>query len=247
MPPATDAPGGAGVPPAVRVGILIEGADVIRAPDDLPWWIERGVVAIGLTWARGSRYADGNAAEFRTSPRGLTPIGRDMVRAMDALNVVHDVSHLSHRAMDELLSMTDRPVIASHSNCLALLDAGNERHLRDDHIREIAARTAKGGACGVIGLNLCANFIRPGLREGERPSIDEAIAHVEHICEIVGHRRAVGLGSDLDGGFSAVHLPAGIDEPRDFIRLAEALRDRGWSDDDVAGFAWGNWARFFGL
>ena len=236
-----------GKAPDLRLGILIEGADVIRSPDELPWWVDHGAIAIGLTWARGSRYADGNTAEFRTSPRGLTPLGHDMVRAMDALNVVHDVSHLSHRAMDELLSMTDRAVIASHSNCLALLDAGNERHLRDDHIREIASRTNKAGACGVIGLNLCANFIRPGLRDGERPTIDDAIAHAEHICEVVGHRRAAGLGSDLDGGFSALHLPDGIGAPRDFVRLAEGLRNRGWNDAEVEDFAWGNWARFFAL
>lgn len=247
-------PGGMVAPPGaeatrLRVGILVEGADVIHGPADLAWWVQRGVVAVGLTWARGSRYADGNAAEFRRSPRGLTDLGREMVRAMDALDVVHDVSHLSHRAMDELLSMTDRAVMASHSNCQALLGGEDERHLRDEHILEIASRNRGGerGACGVIGLNLYAGFVREGIREGERPTVEEAIRHVEHVCEVVGHRRAVGLGSDLDGGFSAARLPDGIDAPRDFVRLAEGLRNRGWSDEEVAGFAWGNWASFFAV
>lgn len=233
---------------AVSVGILVEGADVIASPEDLRWWVDRGVAAVGLTWARGSRYADGNAAEHRKTPRGLTPAGREMVLAMDEAGVVHDASHLSHRAMDELLSLTGEAVMASHSNCLALLERDNERHLRDEHIREIASRTSRhAGGQGVIGLNLCANFIRPGLIQGDRPSVEEAVRHVEHVCEVVGHRRCVGLGSDMDGGFSAEHLPLGINAPRDLVRLAEGLRDRGWNDEDVEGFAWGNWARFWGI
>ena len=73
--------------------------------------------------------------------------------AMDALGVVHDLSHLSDVSMDQLLELTDRPVIASHSNCRALLPGDDMRHLRDESIREIARRG------GVIGLNLCRNFI----------------------------------------------------------------------------------------
>jgi membrane dipeptidase len=228
-------------PAPLHVGVLIENADPIRSPDDLPWWKERGVVAIGLAWAKSSRYAMGNSTPHEERI-GLTHLGRAMVRAMDALGVVHDVSHLSDRAMDELFSITDRPVIASHSNCRALLkDPRNQRHLRDESIREIARRG------GVIGLNLCRNFIAPlpYRKEDPRPSIEQAIAHVEHVCGVAGGRGHVGLGSDLDGGFSANDLPEGINRPGDFEKLADALRARGWRETDVEGFAHGNWARFF--
>ncbi len=56
-----------------------------------------------------------------------------------------------------------------------------------------------------------------------------------------------GLGSDMDGGFTSAALPGWIDHPRDLEKLANGLRKRGWSDEDVAGFAWGNWARFWKL
>ncbi len=218
----------------VSIGILMENADPIRSPDELGWWVERGVIAIGLSWAVQSRYAGGNS-----TGTGLTDLGRGMIDAMDALGVVHDLSHLSQNATDEMLERAKGPVMASHSNCRALLGGENERHLTDPTIKEIASRD------GVIGLNLCAPFVRHTIQKGDRPSIDDALRHVEHICELVGHRRCVGLGSDLDGGFSADHLPDGIDAPEDFEKLASGLAERGWSDDDVNGFAHANWTSFF--
>ncbi len=224
--------------------ILMECADPIREPAELAWWAERGVAAIGLAWARGSRYASGNSEPSCSSAIGLTDLGRQLVSEMDRLGIVHDASHLSDRALSDLFALTDRPVIASHSNVRALLDGKSQRHLTDEAIREIGRRA------GVIGLNLVRNFIRTGLNRddpGDRPSIAEAINHVERICELMGHRRGVGMGSDLDGGISGHDLPRGIDRPRDFVRFAEELAARGWSDAEVEAFAWGNWARFWGL
>jgi membrane dipeptidase len=226
---------------SLRLGILVECADPIRSPDELPWWAERGVVAVGMSWVHGSRYSGGNGPSG--DGVGITKIGRDFVQAMDALDLVHDVSHLSQRALDDLLSLTDRPVIASHSNCRALIDGKNARHLPDDAIREIGRRG------GVIGLNLYSPFLRAGLtydRPG-RASIDDSVRHIEHIAALHGHGRGIGLGSDMDGGFGADRLPAGIDVPADLEKLAGALTARGWSDERVDAFAWGNWARFFGL
>lgn len=231
--------------PWLHLGILVECADPIRDPSELRWWADRGVVAIGLTWARGSRYAAGNSEASCSSPTGLTPPGHDMAAAMDELRIAHDVSHLSWRAMDDLLAASPRPMIASHSNCSALLDGAsakpNQRHLRDDHIHEISRRG------GVIGLNLFSAFLRPGLTPENpgRASIDEAIAHVEHICAVAGDRLHVGLGSDMDGGFGATLLPDGIDTPRDLEKLAAALIARGWTPDQVHDFRWRNWARFW--
>ncbi len=222
----------------LHVGVLVENADPIREPDELPWWVERGVVAIGLTWSKPSRYACGNLSTRTDEDTGLSGIGLEMVDAMDTLGVVHDLAHLSDRAMDELLARTDKPVMNSHSNCRVVHDDAYNRNLRDESIDEIVRRG------GVIGLNLCRFFLAP--IEGDyRPTIDQTVAHVEHICERAGHRRAVGLGSDMDGGFGAGGLPEGIETPSDLVRILEALSARGWSDDDLAGFAHGNFTRFF--
>jgi membrane dipeptidase len=228
----------------ISLGILMECADPIRTPDELDWWAQRGVVAIGMAWGRGSRYASGNSEPSCSGPVGLTDIGLALVRRMDDLGIVHDISHLSDRALADLLEATDRPIIASHSNCRALLDGVSQRHLTDAAIKEVGRRG------GIIGLNLVKYFVRTGLSRtdpADRPTADEAAAHVEHICGLMGHRRGVGLGSDLDGGISGHDLPAGIDSPSGFRLLADALARRGWSGADLHNFEWGNWARFWRL
>jgi membrane dipeptidase len=224
----------------ISLAILVEGADGIRTPDELPWWVSRGVVAIGLAWAKQTRYAGGNGCET-----GLTDLGREMIRAMDRLGVVHDVTHLSDASLAELFERAEGPIIASHSNCRALLDDGTlalgprQRHLTDDAIREIGRRG------GMIGSVLFSPFIIRGGKRDRRATLAEWADHVERQCDLMGNRRQVGLGSDADGGFSALMLPEGIDRPRGYVRLAETLRDRGWSDAEVQGFAWGNWADFW--
>jgi membrane dipeptidase len=221
----------------------MECADPIGSPDELDWWADNGVVAIGMSWWHQSRYAGGNGVET-----GLTDLGRELIPRMDALGIVHDASHLSDASLHELFERTDATVVATHSNSRAIMSRAREatkidlqRHIPDELIGEIARRG------GVIGLNLFRRFIQPDLGPAERPTIDAAVAHVEYICEIAGHRRAVGLGSDMDGGLTANDLPEGINRPADLSRLADALSTRGWSDEDIRAFAWGNWARFWGL
>lgn len=232
--------------PALRIGILMENADPIRSPRELEWWASEGVVAVGLTWAKSSRYATGNSEDPASNKVGVTQAGAELVREMDRIGIVHDLSHLSDRATDDLLSMTDKPVIASHSNSRAIIAASPgaptnlQRHLTDETVREIGRRG------GVIGLNLLSQFLIPGGGRDRRATIDEAIAHVERICELTGSRGHVGLGSDADGGISRERLPAGINLPADFASLSEALSTRGWSEEDVEGFTHRNWCEFWG-
>jgi membrane dipeptidase len=211
----------------------MEGADPIRSPEHVPSWHARGLRIVGLTWAAGTRYAGGNSSKSGEGP--LTPLGIDMIRALDDARIIHDVSHLSDAAFDGLMQHARGTIIASHSNCRSLLDPNNQRHLRDDQIKAIANR----GGGGVIGLNLYSKF----LAIGRRATITDCVAHVEHIAEIMGHRRGVALGSDMDGGFTPSDLPIGLDHPSKLPALADALRDAGWSDEEVRGFAGENWRR----
>jgi len=252
---------------ALRVGVLIEGADGVRSPEELEWWVGRGVVAIGLTWARASRYATGNATDPSGDP-GLSDLGRAMVRAMDQVrtdagrSVVHDASHLSDRSLWQLFELTDRVVVASHSNARAVvarkaLEAGAipadirlksnaaeivlQRHLSDGAIKEIARRG------GIVGLNVYSPFVIPGASRDRRATVEEWCEHADHVVQVVGHHRAIGIGTDMDGGFSAERLPVGMSEPRDLELLAQGLVKRGWSEGAVEALAWGNWARFWGI
>jgi len=212
----------------IKVVILMEGADPIRSPDDAKVWFDRGVRLVGLTWAKGSRYAGGNA---KHGP--LTSAGRELIAELDRLGVVHDLSHLSDPAIDDLLEMTTGRVVATHSNCRTLL-GDSQRHLTDEVIAEIALRE------GVVGVNLFTKFL---LNRG-RATVDEAVEHVLHITDVMRRRDGIGLGSDADGGFPPTQLAAGLEHPRLYGAMLERLRRRLWSDEELAGFAHGNWLRF---
>ena len=225
------------------VGVLMENADPIRTPDELGWWVDSGVVAIGLTWKERGRYAGGNGCVGGEAV--LTDLGKELLDAMEEEGVVLDVSHLSDAALDAALERFGGGVIASHSNCRSIVGVGepewDQRHLTDEAIKEIGRRG------GVIGLNLVRYFIRRGLAADDpaRPSVSEALDHVERVCELVGSRACVGLGTDMDGGITACDLPEGIDRARDVVKLVEALGERGWCESDLAGFARENWLRVF--
>ncbi|MCR9076012.1 MAG: membrane dipeptidase, partial [bacterium] len=79
----------------IRLGVLVECADPITSPDELDQWVDMGVVAIGMAWWHQSRYAGGNGTDHHKPGNGLTDLGRELVKRMDELGVVHDLSHLS--------------------------------------------------------------------------------------------------------------------------------------------------------
>lgn len=228
----------------LKLGILMEGADPIETPEKLDEWADAGVIAIGLTWARRSRYAGGNATPTDDPKVGLSEIARELIPRIDARAIVHDLSHLSQRATDELLALTDKPVIASHSNCRSLMggrdDPGTQRHLADETIKEIARRG------GVIGINLLSDFLSPALASAQRATIAHVADHIERVCELTGSKSHVALGSDADGGFGADRLPRGIDALTDLGRITDTLAKRGWSDVEQQGFMRGNWMNFWG-
>jgi len=215
---------------ALSVVLLMEGADPIRHPAEALWWHRKGIRLVGMSWWSGSRYAGGNG-----KPGPLTEAGTELVAALDELGIIHDVSHLSDEAADGLLQATALPVVASHSNSRQLMDGKDQRHLTDELAAEIGKRS------GVIGLNLCTRFLTMKER---RATIEETVAHVERFAGIMGHRRGVGLGSDMDGGFGADQLPAGISQPRDLQLLADGFAAAGWNDEDISGFASDNWLGF---
>lgn len=208
----------------LRVVILMEGCDPIESPEAVRRWFDAGVRIFALSWAQGSRYAGGNAA-----PGGMTSEGRRLLRELEALGAIVDLSHLSDEAFDETLECFGGAVIASHSNARALLDP-SPRHLRDDQARRIADRD------GVIGLNLYGRF----LASARPATIDDAQRHLEHWRRVVGAGH-IGLGSDFDGGFGPSECPAGLRRPEDLPRLLALLRARGWSDDEIRRFACDSW------
>ena len=212
----------------LQVILLMEGADPIKSPENVQFWWDAGVRIVGLTWATGSRYAGGNAL-----PGPLTEEGCELISALDEVGMIHDISHLADEAVDELLNISASSVIASHSNVRALMQIDNQRHLRDEHIHAIVQRG------GMIGLNLYQRF----LSQGNNATVQDAVQHVEYICNLVGSCAYIGLGSDADGGFGASSLPKELNHPAKWYNLLDELGRVGWTQEELEGFAYRNWQR----
>jgi membrane dipeptidase len=148
--------------------------------------------------------------------------------------------------MDELsarqsLDMYAGPIIASHANAAALLPGydGN-RLLPEDVIKGLIARDA------VIGVVPFCAFLKAGWKMGDKRddiTLTTLAAHVDHICQMAGDARHVGLGSDFDGGFGLNAIPAGMDTIADLQDLGPILKAKGYQDEEVTAILGENWLR----
>jgi len=154
---------------------------------------------------------------------GLTQQGREYVRRAQEVGMVIDVSHISDEGFWDIMDITQKPVIASHSNSRALCDI--TRNLSD----EMYVALCKTG--GTTGINLCPEFL------GESADLDMVCDHIFHFVDIAGSDKHVSLGSDLDG---ISHLPAGFAGVQDYPRIADRLLQRGLSEKSVANIFWNN-------
>jgi membrane dipeptidase len=212
--------------------LLLEGADPIRTPADAEEWVRAGVRIVGLAW-RQTRYAGGTGA-----PGPLTPAGVTLVAELDRLGVIHDASHLAEEAFWQLLDRSKGPVIASHSNCRAIVPT--DRQLSDDMARAIFARD------GVVGINFYDRFLlSPAEYKTRRATLADVVTHVRRLCDLAGDTRHVGLGTDMDGGLGREQIPEEIRTAADLPRVAEALSTAGFDDAAVAGIMGLNWVRYF--
>lgn len=211
----------------IGVVVLMENADPIRTPADLSAWVDRGLRLVGPAWQR-TRFAGGTHA-----PGPLTPLGRDLVRALTEHGIPLDVSHLAEESFWDVLDLGPAHVLASHSNARALTPT--DRHLTDDMVRAVGERD------GVVGLVLGNEFVKDGVTKATPKAdvtLDDVRAQAEHVAGLVGWDR-VAIGSDFDGGFGLQETPAGITRGADFAKLGAIAPAEHRAD--VLG---GTWLRF---
>ncbi len=217
---------------------LMEGADGIRSPKELSEWYDMGLRLIGLAWA-GTRYCGGTQ-----EPGPLTPEGRELITAMADYNFVLDLSHMDQAAALESLDRYEGPVMATHSNCAALMKgADTNRHLPDHVIEGLIERD---GVIGLIPLNsfLKVGWLRKNGSRRDEVHLDTLIAHIDHVCQIAGDSLHAGIGSDFDGGFGLQSIPSELDSIADLQKIAVGLKARGYNETDVENILGGNWLRF---
>jgi membrane dipeptidase len=212
--------------------MLLEGADPLRTPADVADWHAAGMRIVGLAW-KETRYAGGTG-----QPGPLTTEGIQLVKHLDRFGIIHDTSHLAEDSFWQLLDLTPGPVMASHSNCRAIVST--DRQLSDEMIRALARRG------GVIGINFFDRFLLPPDQQGKRrATLADVALHARRICDLAGSANHVAIGTDMDGGLGRDEIPIEIETSADLPRVAEALSSAGFNDVDVTAIMGGNWLAFF--
>jgi membrane dipeptidase len=234
-----------------KIALLItfEGVEPLGTDLDLlRIFYELGVRAIGLTHARSNAAGHGGIFASRgSSPEGLTEFGRDLVRECEALGVIIDLAHINPAGFNDVLSMTTKPPIVSHTNVRRYYDI--ERNISDDQIKMIGERH------GVIGIN--SVLVGP---KKEESTLDRYVDHIEYIANLIGID-GVAIGFDF---FEFIYsqwpesakreLAEKLTTPQ-FIpdlknhsharNLTRKLIERGFNDEEIEKILRGNWLRIF--
>jgi membrane dipeptidase len=224
--------------PRCPIGFIfsMEGADPILSPSSVAEWWEAGLRVVGPAHYGLSAYAHGTGAAG-----GLTEAGRDLLRAMEEVGMILDVTHLADDSFWEAVKLFKGPVLASHNNCRALVPG--DRQFSDNQIRYLIERGS------VIGAVCDTWMLYPGWERGKTPNSVvtlEAVAnHIDHVCQIAGNSLHSAIGSDLDGGFGTEQSPCDLDTIADLQKIPDLLRKRGYKEKDVEAIMHANWLRFF--
>lgn len=244
--------------------IGVEGGHMIEERlDYLDSLYRRGARYLTLTWNNSLSWATSANDEMRNpgklSHKGLNDFGRSVVRRMNELGMMVDLSHVGRQTFFDALEVTTKPVLVSHSNAYAVM--AHPRNLQDDQLRALA----KNG--GVVCVNFYSGFLDPAhyskinklyaqyvgdtikrstdakfarlpaeAKEALRPPLSILLDHIDYLVEVAGIDH-VGVGSDFDGISST---PKGLDDCSDFPKITEGLLQRGYSETDIRKILGGN-------
>lgn len=224
---------------ALPIGYLLslEGADSLITIAHLERAWNDGLRAIGPAHYGPGVYAQGTSTEGPFSARGL-----ELLREINRLGLILDVTHLSDECFWQALQVASGPIWASHHNSRTLVP--HQRQLSDEMFRALAERGA------VIGTALDAWMMIPGWERGKTTPqsadlhLDKLAEHIDHFCQLIGNARHVGLGTDLDGAYGNEQTPLELDTIAGLQQLPVLLQKRGYAEDDIAGILHGNFIRF---
>ncbi|MFO7982219.1 MAG: membrane dipeptidase [Desulfuromonadales bacterium] len=208
--------------------LLLENADALADLKDFSRLRTWGIRTVGLTHAGRNRLACGNSVR---DPQGLTAEGMRVVRELSRHPLALDVAHLASPGFYQLLEMTDRPLISSHTGLRAFCDT--PRNLDNEQVRLLIERG------GILGLSAAPEMLRPS---GEA-AFDDFLNQLDWLVQRYG-AEGIALGSDF-GGFDGINR--GMEDCSCFAAAGEALLSRGYKSEAVSKIMGGNWARLYRL
>jgi membrane dipeptidase len=215
--------------------LSMEGADPVLRPDQVQEWWDAGLRIIGPTHYGVSPYGHGTATEG-----GFFEQGPALLKEMERVGMILDVTHLSDQCFDEAMDLFGGPMLASHHNNRTLVP--NQRQLSDEQTKILIQRGAVIGHALDIWM-MEPNYVR-GVTKVEVP-LERICEHIDRVCQLAGNARHAAIGTDLDGGYGREQSPSDLDTIADLQRLPDMLRKRGYKEEDIEGIMVGNWIRFF--
>lgn len=211
-----------------------EGAEPIDPQlNALEVFYRAGLRSLGLVWSRPNAFAEGVPFRWQSSPDtgpGLTPAGRDLVRACNRLGIMLDLSHLNERGFWDVAGLSTAPLVATHSNAHAL--SPTTRNLTDEQLDAVRE------SGGVVGVNFAVSFTRADGAQNADTPLDDLARHFSHLAERMGVDH-VAFGSDFDG----TTVPRELGDAAGLPRLVDALRRAGFGQADLRKMATENWLR----
>ena len=217
--------------------LSLEGADSLVDLSYLEKAYSYGLRAIGPAHYGPGRYSPGTG---ESGP--LTNKGVELLKEMESLDMILDVTHLTDEAFKQAMDLYRGPVWASHHNCRALVHY--QRQLTDEQIKILIERNAVIG--GVLDAWMLKNDWIRGKSDPkeEEVKLERLIDHYDHICQLAGNSDHIAIGSDLDGMYGTEQSPYDMDTIADLQKLKDILKARGYSTADTAKIFHGNWLRF---
>ena len=217
--------------------LSLEGADSLVDLSYLEKAYSYGLRAIGPAHYGPGRYSPGTG---ESGP--LTNKGVELLKEMESLDMILDVTHLTDEAFKQAMDLYRGPVWASHHNCRALVHY--QRQLTDEQIKILIERNAVIG--GVLDAWMLKNDWIRGKSDPkeEEVNLERLIDHYDHICQLAGNSDHIAIGSDLDGMYGTEQSPYDMDTIADLQKLKDILKARGYSTADTAKIFHGNWLRF---
>jgi microsomal dipeptidase-like Zn-dependent dipeptidase len=203
----------------IENGLALEG-DL----QNVKHFAERGVVYITLCHNGDNDICD--SARGNNTHGGVSAFGEQVIREMNRLGLMVDLSHAGEKSFYDALDISSTPIVCSHSSCRALCD--HPRNLTDEQMRRLAQ------AGGVMQVTLYNGFL---VREGEATILD-AFAHLEHAISIMGIDH-VGLGTDFDGDGGI----CGLRDSSELLQFTRQLLSRRYSEADIQKIWGGNFLR----
>ncbi len=195
---------------------------------------KQGLRGLCITWAETNKFGHGAMFKGEQLKEGLTELGKELVTRAQSLGITVDVSHLNDPSFWDVVEVTRKPFIASHSNARAVCK--HPRNLTDDQIKAVKE---KGGT---IGINFSMKFLDDDWKATKGKGLTFATfkKHIDHIAAIAGVE-TVAMGSDYDG----TRIPPCLQTPAAFPALFQYLNENGYSKQDLDKIGHENLLRVF--